>query len=328
MFASSTHLKFWTFSGENEIKQLRAETSEKYLAKHASGLSEDERAQEFLTQSEERQLVRHFEYVLKEFCGKFQPPMPKCVVGTSLAFFKRFYVHNSVMDYHPRDIMLTCMYLSCKVEEFYVPIGQFVKNLKGDREKFADIILGFELLLMQKIHYHLTIHNSFRALEGLLIDLKTRYKDHCDAEKLRKIAEEFIDQSLGTDASLIFSPSQIALSALLASSSKEGINLDNYVTGTLLLGSSEDDLQKTIYQVKRIRYMIKNQEPLQRELIQIIQKKLEKCRNQENNPESEIYKRKMEEMIDEDDEIRTQKRAKLNEGRETDHELFGPLNPI
>ena len=35
--------------------------------------------------------------------------------------------------------------------------------------------------------------------------------------------------------------------------------------------------------------MVKNQEPIQRELIGPVQKKLERCRNQENNPESEMY---------------------------------------
>ena len=71
------------------------------------------------------------------------------------------------------DILrLTCVYLACKVEEFYVPIGQFVKNLRGDREKFADAILSFELTLMSKLKYHLTIHNPFRPMEGFLIDIK------------------------------------------------------------------------------------------------------------------------------------------------------------
>ena len=67
---------------------------------------------------------------------------------------------------------LTCVYLACKVDEFNVSIGQFVGNLKGDREKFANIILGFELLLMDKLHYHLTVHNPFRPLEGFFIDIK------------------------------------------------------------------------------------------------------------------------------------------------------------
>ncbi|KAK7471802.1 hypothetical protein BaRGS_00035541, partial [Batillaria attramentaria] len=58
----------------------------------------------FLTVAEERLLVRQYEFVLKEFWNKFQPPAPKCILGTSLAFFKRFWVNNSVMDYHPKDI--------------------------------------------------------------------------------------------------------------------------------------------------------------------------------------------------------------------------------
>lgn len=74
---------------------------------------------------------------------------------------------------------LTCVYLSCKVEEFNVSIGQFVGNLKGDREKFANIILGFELLLMDKLHYHLTVHNPFRPLEGFLIDMKVGKMSLC-----------------------------------------------------------------------------------------------------------------------------------------------------
>ena len=73
----------------------------------------------------------------------------------------------------------TCAYLACKVEEFNVSIMQFVSNLKGDRAKMADIILAHELLLMQQLHYHLTIHNPFRPLEGLLIDIKVAKLSVC-----------------------------------------------------------------------------------------------------------------------------------------------------
>ena len=67
---------------------------------------------------------------------------------------------------------LTCVYLASKVEEFNVSITQFVGNLKGDREKFANTILTFELLLMDKLNYHLLVHNPYRPMEGLFIDLK------------------------------------------------------------------------------------------------------------------------------------------------------------
>ena len=69
---------------------------------------------------------------------------------------------------------ISCVYLACKVEEFNVSIGQFVANCKGDREKIADVIVSQELLLMEHLHFHLTVHNPFRPLEGLLIDLKVR----------------------------------------------------------------------------------------------------------------------------------------------------------
>lgn len=66
------------------------------------------------------------------------------------------------------------MYLACKVEEFNISIQQFVANIKGDREKASDIILNDELLLMRHLKFHLTIHNPYRPVTGLLIDIKVR----------------------------------------------------------------------------------------------------------------------------------------------------------
>lgn len=54
-------------------------------------------------------------------------------------------------------------------------ISQFIANIKGDRDKAADIILNNELLLMEQLNFHLTIHNPFRPIEGLLIDIKVNY---------------------------------------------------------------------------------------------------------------------------------------------------------
>lgn len=51
-------------------------------------------------------------------------------------------------------------------------IIQFVANIKGDREKATDIILNNELLLMEQLNFQLTVHNPFRPVEGLLIDIK------------------------------------------------------------------------------------------------------------------------------------------------------------
>lgn len=316
MFPTSTQRKHWTFTGETQITQNKMDANQKYVNKYGgNNLDEDAREKKFLTFSEEKIIGRHFEHVLREFCNVFQPPMPKYVTGTALCYFKRFYVKHSVMDYHPKDIMLTCVYLACKVEEFNVSITQFVGNLKGDREKFTNTILTFELQLMKKLHYHLTIHNPYRPMEGLFIDIKTRGKsiDSSKVEKLRKAAEDFLERSLATNVSLIFAPSQIALAAILTSAESDKISLDSYLADMLLAGCSSEEVKKTVYQIKRIKYMVSSQEPLQKDQIGSIQRKLEQCRNQENNPDSDIYKRKLQEMLDDEDEIQTQKRIRFEE---------------
>ncbi len=107
---------------------------------------------------------------------------------------------------------MTCVYLACKIEEFNLTITQFVANIRGDREKATDIILNNELLLMSELKFHLTIHNPYRPVEGLLIDLKTRYP-HFDAEILRPHVEEFLDKVLLTDIPLQYAPSQVCIIA-------------------------------------------------------------------------------------------------------------------
>lgn len=66
------------------------------------------------------------------------------------------------------------MYLACKIEEFNISIGQFVQNVNNgeDKDEVANVILSYELLLMEKLDFHLTIHNFYRPFEGFLIDIK------------------------------------------------------------------------------------------------------------------------------------------------------------
>jgi cyclin H len=66
------------------------------------------------------------------------------------------------------------VYLACKVEEFNVSISQFVQNINSneDRDDLANMILNYELLIMVKLDFHLTIHNFYNPFEGFLLDVK------------------------------------------------------------------------------------------------------------------------------------------------------------
>ena len=69
----------------------------------------------FLSVVEERALQSFYESQLIEFCKRFNPPMPKPTTATALHYFKRFYLGNSILDYHSKEILVTCVYLACKV---------------------------------------------------------------------------------------------------------------------------------------------------------------------------------------------------------------------
>ncbi|KAI4467019.1 cyclin [Holotrichia oblita] len=210
------------------------------------------------------------------------------------------------MNYHPKEIMVTCIYLACKVEEFNVSIMQFVANIKGDREKATDIILNNELLLMEQLNFHLTVHNPYRPIEGLLIDIKTRCALN-DPERLRPGTEHFLERAFLTDVVLIYAPSQVALAAILHAASKLQENLDSYVTDTLFGVEGRGKLEELIEAVRSIRSMVKMADSVpDKNQQKMLDKKLEKCRNPENNPDSEIYKKRMQAMLDEDDDLYTQ----------------------
>lgn len=62
------------------------------------------------------------------------------------------------------------------MDEFNVSSTQFVANLVQEspagQERVAEQILEYELLLIQQLNFHLVVHNPYRPMEGLLIDLK------------------------------------------------------------------------------------------------------------------------------------------------------------
>ncbi|XP_054285882.1 cyclin-H [Macrosteles quadrilineatus] len=297
MYSCSTQRKSWTFPDEAGLQKLRDEANRKYISSHKMKEGEES---VYLTSAEERVLLLHYQLQLRDFCRKFHPAMPRAVAGTAFNYFKRFYLNNSVMDYHPKEILVTCVFLACKVEEFNVSIFQFVSNIKGDREKASDIIINNEMLLMRHLNYQLTVHNPFRAVEGALIDIKTR-SQLLNAERLRPSVEDALDKLFLTDACLLFAPSQIALAAILHAVSKLQENLDSFVTEILLGPTHQDYIVHIIEIIRKIRSMIKSFEPPARDVIRSLEKRVERCRNQENNPDSQIYKDRLRDIDDDED---------------------------
>lgn len=74
-------------------------------------------------------------------------------------------------------LSLVCIYLAMKIEEFNVSISQFIENIdsNGDNEEdLKSMITNLELLLIEKLFFHLTIHNFYRPFEGFILDIKVK----------------------------------------------------------------------------------------------------------------------------------------------------------
>ncbi|KAF7663869.1 hypothetical protein LDENG_00197490 [Lucifuga dentata] len=319
MFHNSSQRKYWMFDSEENVEQMRCEANQKFrnkvLESGKPGLTEAM----FLERHEEDILFRHYEKRLLDFCNTFKPVMPKSVVGAALMYFRRFYLNNSIMEYHPRIILLTCAYLSCKVDEFNVSSSQFVGNLLQEtpagQERVLEQILEYELLLIQQLNFHLVVHNPYRPMEGLLIDLKTRYPALENPESLRKTTDDFLTWAAMTDAGLLFPPSQIALTAILSSASRAGLNMESYLTESLGLKDDKETLSKLHDSMKRMKSLIKRHELPKPEEVNIYKQKLERIHEiaaSSNNKRKRGY----------EDDGHVAKEARLAEEEWTDEDLI------
>ena len=218
MFHTSTQRKHWTFASEHELTNIRQEVNSAYCERFCENFPAKKDVN-FLSVEEGMKLIEYYQIVLIEVCEKFQPPVSNAVTATAVAYLKRFYLRTSVMDHPPKEMFLVCLYMACKVEEHNLSVDRFVEILPVDRrEKTKDFILAHELLLMQRLNFHLTVHNPYRPMEGFIIDFKTRCPKLADPERWRPAAEGFLRKALMTDVSLLFPPSQIALAALFSAS--------------------------------------------------------------------------------------------------------------
>ncbi|XP_063996876.1 cyclin-H isoform X1 [Pogoniulus pusillus] len=311
MYHSSTQRRHWTFRGEEELTKCRAEANRKFRGKVTASGKVQPTDPVLLEPHEELAICKHYEKRLLDFCTVFKPAMPKSVVGTACMYFKRFYLNNSVMEYHPRIIMLTCAFLACKVDEFNVSSAQFVSNLRESpvgQEKALEQILEYELLLIQQLNFHLIVHNPYRPFEGFLIDLKTRYPMLENPEVLRKSADDFLNRVALTDAYLLFAPSQIALTAILSSGSRAGINMESYLSESLALKEEKTSLASLLENMKCMKNLIKKYELPRPEEVAALKQKLEKCHSLELSLNTNPKKRK---GYEDDDYV--SKKSKMDE---------------
>ena len=327
MFFNSTQKQSWTFKTEEEIDSKRTSYLSQYREDRLTDFDQSNNASppSLLTEAEENLIIRYYEQRLQDFCHNFSiydrgekkegVKVPLYVLYTSINYFKRIYLENSVMDFEPRLTFLTCVWLAMKVEEFNTKIDEFCYNCYESKEKavssgqqlidMGDEILSFELIIMKAMSYNLIVHSPFRPLEGFILDINNYNLPHSnglDMTPLFKEAYTWLLKILKTKIPILYSPSQITIASLAIGSKnlrkthpKIFKNFGDYMTFYLL---PRENKRKIIQNyIKSMAKILKNEESKEEmkiENINLVKSKLMGCRNQLFNPRSKEFKKKID----------------------------------
>lgn len=215
LFLKSSHFKHFIFKTQEEINEKRQKAmNEVWMQlqeKKVEYLSEP------LTLQGHLQLAQKAEMDILKVCKDIFKPHPAdpIVRSTSLHFFKRFFLSKSLLEYNPRDVAVTCIYLATKTEEHFVPLERIVKLSRVSREN----IVNLEVIVLQAQQFKLKVFHPFNPLQCFLIDIRIIFKKSGKItpkllEELKKRSQKQIIVIALSDGIFLFPPSQLALAAL------------------------------------------------------------------------------------------------------------------
>ncbi|EKD20542.1 hypothetical protein MBM_01224 [Drepanopeziza brunnea f. sp. 'multigermtubi' MB_m1] len=267
--------------------------------------------------------------------------VPTDVKATAIQYIKRFYLTNSLMTYHPTDILKTALFFATKTENHYFRLTKFADAIGKTK---PEDVLASEFLLTQGLRFTFDVRHPFRALEGAVMELQAMSLGNIPAlpggEKLNgdrprnmgkrvkeahgKARDYLKTSALLTDVYFHFTPSQIMMAALMLADSEL---LEWYIQ--IKIPASAGDVQHKVFgALQKCAAMLKTVDPssepsaVDRKELQVLAKKLKLCRNPEKMDLVKLQREKREGEEGEDEKII--KKRKLEMERSAADDLFGP----
>ncbi|GFN20325.1 TFIIH complex kinase subunit CCL1 [Aspergillus tubingensis] len=309
IYRSSSQFRLWSFT-EASLKQLRATTnsvaSDRVRAalrraqdarrsatssttgtpapgSDAENKAAEDKQIECLTPEEEQQVVDYYSEQIIQLGENYKPPLPTIVRATAIQYLRRFYLTNSPMTYHPKQIMPCALFLATKTDNYYLSLRQFAEGVPGQTS--ADDIIAPEFIVMQSLRFTFDVRHPFRGLEGGIMELRAisqgqgqpapHLQPSQTPEDLRRALLSLSPSSATantmndrisrahhstreilkaaaqiTDAYFLYTPAQIWLSAfLLADRPLAEFYLDTKLGGPIISSSSNHD-QNPLYALR------------------------------------------------------------------------------
>ncbi|KIX99698.1 uncharacterized protein Z520_04333 [Fonsecaea multimorphosa CBS 102226] len=159
-----------------------------------------------------------------EVSGAMEPRIPSNITATAIQYLRRFYLTNSPMIHHPKQLVPCALYLATKADHLYLPLSKFIDGLEGVSE---ESIKARESVLLQGLRFALDVRHPMKGLVGGCIEMHamaeegrlggiskaTGFASRIDsaADQAKKL---LVTAAQMTDAYFLYTPSQIWLAAL------------------------------------------------------------------------------------------------------------------
>lgn len=214
LYGASTQFKSWRYSPER-LRHVRQTLNAGAVAAIRKTLETDEPGSStsvsFLQPDDELLLVKLYVTKIPQLCGHFR--FPEEVEATAISYLKRFYLKNTVMDWHPKNVMLTALFLATKTTNNPISLDSYTSNIPKTSQ--SDV-LDLEFLVAQSLNFEFAVWHAHRALWGLWLDLQSlpNLTESLRPMDVYETALKHVRTSRFTDAELIYAPSQIAFAAL------------------------------------------------------------------------------------------------------------------
>lgn len=141
----------------------------------------------FLDADEEVLLVKLYVTKITQLCGLFH--FPEEVEATAITYLKRFYLKNTVMDWHPKNVMyvffnlylsfglislrLTALFLATKTTNNPISLESYTTHIPRTA---PNDVLDLEFLVAQSLGFEFAVWHAHRALWGIWLDVQVRWR--------------------------------------------------------------------------------------------------------------------------------------------------------
>ncbi|KAF6766339.1 cyclin-like protein [Ephemerocybe angulata] len=281
IYEASTQFRNWRFSFES-LAKVRGSMNAVAVAAIRKKIEADEPGSSsdipFLTADEEVLLVKHYITMISRLSGGFK--FPEEVEATGITYLKRFYLKNTVMDWHPKNIMLTALFLATKTSNAPLSLEGYTRLIP---KTAPSDVLDNEFLVAQSLSFEFSVWHAHRALWGIWLDVQTL------PDSTVKLSPDIYNSALShirasrlTDAEFVYTPSQIALAAFsLAAPEVAARWLESKNSAAHTISPNVIEEIKTLIQTQG--------HPTNVEAVREVDRRLRLCKNPEKVPGSKAY---------------------------------------